>query len=90
MTGGPPASIASDRHRERAAAPSPPRGRPNVHYLRTLADARRSERRPQTRDAPVVVGAGFIGQEVAATARGLDVEVTLLEAAPAPLTSILG
>ena len=37
-----------------------------------------------------MVGAGFIGQEVAATARGLGVEVTLLEALPAPLASILG
>ena len=65
-------------------------GWPNVHYLRTLADARalRAALRPGT--SLVVVGAGFIGQEVAATARGLGVEVTLLEALPAPLASILG
>ena len=45
-------------------------GRSNVHYLRTLADARRlrAELVPGARLA--IVGAGFIGQEVAATARG--------------------
>ena len=32
-----------------------------------------------------VVGAGFIGAEVAASARVLGVEVTVLEALPAPL-----
>ena len=65
-------------------------GWPNVHYLRTLADARalRAALKPGT--SLVVVGAGFIGQEVAATARGLGVEVTILEALPAPLASILG
>jgi NADPH-dependent 2,4-dienoyl-CoA reductase/sulfur reductase-like enzyme len=36
------------------------------------------------------VGAGFIGQEVAATARGLGVEVTLIEAADVPLAHVVG
>ncbi|MGE5283105.1 MAG: NAD(P)/FAD-dependent oxidoreductase [Chloroflexota bacterium] len=62
----------------------------NVHSLRTLADARRlrAALRPGARLA--VVGAGFIGQEVAATARGLGVEVTMIEALPTPLAPILG
>jgi NADPH-dependent 2,4-dienoyl-CoA reductase/sulfur reductase-like enzyme len=62
----------------------------NVHYLRTLADARRlrSELREGARLA--VVGAGFIGQEVASTARAAGVEVTIVEALPAPLGSVLG
>ena len=62
----------------------------NVHYLRTLADARRlrPELRPGARLA--VVGAGFIGQEVAATARKLGVEVTMIEALETPLAPILG
>jgi 3-phenylpropionate/trans-cinnamate dioxygenase ferredoxin reductase component len=65
-------------------------GRPNVHTLRTLADARalRAELLPGARLA--IVGAGFIGQEVAATARRLGVEVTLIEAAPVPLAHVLG
>jgi NADPH-dependent 2,4-dienoyl-CoA reductase/sulfur reductase-like enzyme len=65
-------------------------GRGNVHYLRTLADARRlrAELVPGARLA--IVGAGFIGQEVAATARGLGVEVTMIEALETPLAPILG
>jgi NADPH-dependent 2,4-dienoyl-CoA reductase/sulfur reductase-like enzyme len=65
-------------------------GLANVHELRSAADAARlrSELRPGSR--LLVVGMGFIGQEVAATARGLGVEVTALEAAPAPLGAILG
>ncbi|GAA4473212.1 FAD-dependent oxidoreductase [Rhodococcus olei] len=37
----------------------------------------------------LVVGAGLIGSEVAATARSLGAEVTVLEAAPAPLHRVL-
>lgn len=66
------------------------RGFENVHSLRTLEDARRlrAELRPGARLA--VVGAGFIGQEVAATARRLGVEVTMIEALETPLAPILG
>ena len=62
----------------------------NVHTLRTLEDTRRlrAELRPGTRLA--IVGAGFIGQEVAATARRLGVEVTIVEALETPLERILG
>jgi 3-phenylpropionate/trans-cinnamate dioxygenase ferredoxin reductase subunit len=65
-------------------------GRPNVHSLRTLADTDglRAALVPGARLA--IVGAGFIGQEVAATARGLGVDVTLIEAAEVPLAHILG
>jgi NADPH-dependent 2,4-dienoyl-CoA reductase/sulfur reductase-like enzyme len=63
---------------------------PDVLELRTAADAARlrSVLAPGARLA--IVGAGFVGQEVAATARGLGVEVTLIEAAPAPLFGVLG
>jgi NADPH-dependent 2,4-dienoyl-CoA reductase/sulfur reductase-like enzyme len=62
----------------------------NVHALRTLADARRlrTELRPGSRLA--IVGAGFIGQEVAATARKLGAEVTMIEALETPLAPVLG
>jgi len=65
-------------------------GYENVHYLRTLADARRlrGQLRPGARLA--IVGAGFIGQEVAATAIGLGAEVTIVEALEVPLAPILG
>ena len=62
----------------------------NVHALRSLVDARRlrAELRPGARLA--IVGAGFIGQEVAATARGRGVHVTIVEALETPLERILG
>lgn len=62
----------------------------NVHVLRTINDARglRDALVPGSRLA--VVGAGFIGQEVAATATALGVDVAILEAAAAPLVGFLG
>ncbi len=65
-------------------------GYSNVHTLRTLADARRlrADLRPGGRLA--IVGAGFIGQEVAATARRLGLEVTIIEAQELPLAGIFG
>ncbi len=65
-------------------------GYENVHYLRTLADARRLSGELSEGARLAIVGAGFIGQEVAATARRLGVEVTMLEALDVPLRPILG
>ncbi len=62
----------------------------NVHYLRTLADARRLRGELTAGARLAIVGAGFIGQEVAATARRLGVEVTMIEALEMPLAPILG
>lgn len=62
----------------------------NVHYLRTLADARRLRLELARGVRVAIVGAGFIGQEVAATARGLGAEVTIVEAMEVPLAPILG
>lgn len=61
-----------------------------VHTLRSLADARalKADLLPGAR--LVVVGAGFIGAEVAATAHALGLDVTVVEAAPAPLSRQLG
>jgi NADPH-dependent 2,4-dienoyl-CoA reductase/sulfur reductase-like enzyme len=61
-----------------------------VHVVRTLADARalREELVPGVR--VVVVGAGFIGAEVASTAQSMGLAVTVVEAAPAPLAGPLG
>ena len=62
-----------------------------VHVLRSLDDclALRAdlEASPQR---VVVVGAGFIGAEVAATARGRGLDVTVVEALPYPLSRVLG
>lgn len=62
-----------------------------VHTLRTLEDAvalhaELTTSRPQV----VVVGAGFIGAEVASSCSDLGLDVTLVEAAPLPLAHALG
>jgi 3-phenylpropionate/trans-cinnamate dioxygenase ferredoxin reductase subunit len=63
---------------------------PEVFFLRRLDDAL-ALREHLTPGAPVVViGAGFIGAEVAASARTLGCEVTMLEIAEIPLGHALG
>ena len=62
-----------------------------VHVLRSLDDA--MALRADLDAAPsrvVVVGAGFIGAEVAATARARGLPVTLVEPLPVPLGRVLG
>ena len=62
-----------------------------VHELRTLDDALALRARIADGTARVVViGAGFIGLEVAATARAKGCPVTVLEGLPAPLARGLG
>ena len=70
------------------ALPGPSLG--GVHVLRTLDDslALRSDLLAGP-DRVAVIGAGFIGAEVAATCRELGLEVTLIEAAPAPMVRVL-
>ena len=63
----------------------------HVHELRTLDDSLRLRAELSDGDRHVVViGAGFIGLEVAATAKQLGNRVTVLEGAPAPLIRGLG
>ncbi|HEX2068643.1 MAG TPA: FAD-dependent oxidoreductase [Actinomycetota bacterium] len=61
-----------------------------VRYLRTVedSDAIRSEAQPGRKAA--VVGAGFIGCEVAASLRSLDVEVEVVEIFEFPLVRVVG
>jgi 3-phenylpropionate/trans-cinnamate dioxygenase ferredoxin reductase component len=65
-------------------------GHRNVSVLRSLDDSVALREVLRTRPRLTVVGAGFIGQELAATARKLDAEVTMIEAAPSPLAGLLG
>jgi NADPH-dependent 2,4-dienoyl-CoA reductase/sulfur reductase-like enzyme len=62
----------------------------NVYTLRTLDDARalRAALAPGSR--LVIVGAGFIGQEVAVAAARAGVQTTIVETADAPLQALLG
>ena len=64
---------------------------PGVHYLRTLEDSEtlRSLLAGGSMRL-VVIGSGWIGMEVAATARTLGNEVTILERGPIPLAAALG
>jgi 3-phenylpropionate/trans-cinnamate dioxygenase ferredoxin reductase subunit len=61
-----------------------------VRYLRQLRDADTLGTTLQRRPRVLIVGAGFIGSEVAASARMLGCQVTVLETAPAPLLHALG
>ena len=61
-----------------------------VHYLRTLEDAEQLSRALQAAGRVVVVGAGFIGSEVAASARQMGLDVTVLEVEEVPLLRALG
>ncbi|MGW1677430.1 NAD(P)/FAD-dependent oxidoreductase [Saccharopolyspora sp. NPDC002376] len=63
---------------------------PGVHTLRTLDDAiaLRGALQPGTR--VVIVGAGFVGAEVASTCHALGIDVTVVEALEVPLAHIIG
>ena len=56
-----------------------------AHEIRTLADADQLREALVTARRAVVLGAGFLGLEVAAAARKRGVEVTVLEAGPSVL-----
>lgn len=62
----------------------------NVHYLRTASDSLRLGDELGNGAHLALIGSGFIGQEVAATARTLGDEVTIIEAMASPLEHILG
>jgi 3-phenylpropionate/trans-cinnamate dioxygenase ferredoxin reductase component len=61
-----------------------------ILYLRTKADALALRKRLNPSVRLIIIGAGFVGAEVASSARELGAEVTLIEAAPVPLSRVLG
>jgi 3-phenylpropionate/trans-cinnamate dioxygenase ferredoxin reductase subunit len=61
-----------------------------IHYLRTLADSARIGERIERGRKLVVVGSGWIGAEIAASARQKGCEVTMVEMASLPLERVLG
>ena len=63
---------------------------PGMHCLRTLEDCLTLRTALEQAPRVVVVGAGFIGAEVAASCRARGLAVTLLEALPLPLGRALG
>jgi 3-phenylpropionate/trans-cinnamate dioxygenase ferredoxin reductase component len=61
-----------------------------VMYLRSVRDSDALRERLDRGGAVVVVGAGWIGAEVAASARQRGLDVTLIEPASVPLERVLG
>jgi len=74
--------------RPRSLPTTAPAGR--VHVLRSLTDAMRLRAALEAGQRLVIIGSGFIGAEVASTARARGVEVTIIEAESAPFTRTLG
>jgi len=63
---------------------------PGVHVLRTLDDSRAVRDAMSAGARVAVIGAGFIGAEVASSARSRGLDVTVIESLPVPLTRALG
>ena len=61
-----------------------------IHYLRTLADSERIGARIDSGGRLVVVGSGWIGAEIAASAREKGCDVTMIEMGSLPLERVLG
>jgi 3-phenylpropionate/trans-cinnamate dioxygenase ferredoxin reductase component len=61
-----------------------------VYVLRTLDDCLAIRHALPEKPRVAVVGAGFIGSEVAATCHGLGLDVTVIEALPVPLGRAVG
>jgi apoptosis-inducing factor 3 len=63
---------------------------PNVCYLRTLADSRRIIEKAKNAERAVIIGASFIGLEVAWSLRERKLEVAVVGKASLPFEKILG
>ena len=61
-----------------------------VHTLRTLEDAVRIRDAIRSAQRVAIIGAGWIGTEVAAAARQMGAEVVLIDPSPTPLHRVLG
>jgi len=63
---------------------------PHVHYLRTLADSRALVAKALASKRAVVIGASFIGLEVAASLRSRNIAVDVVAPETIPMLKILG
>jgi len=63
---------------------------PHVHYLRSLEDSRAIIAALEDVTRVAVIGAGFIGLEVAASLRHREIEVTVIAPEDVPLAELVG
>jgi apoptosis-inducing factor 3 len=70
--------------------PIPGADGPQVHYLRSFADSRAIVAKAQSAKHVVVVGASFIGLEVAASLRAREIAVDVVAPESAPLERVMG
>jgi len=61
---------------------------PHVHYLRTLADSRALVAKALASQRAVVIGASFIGLEVAASRRARNIDVHVVGRETCPMSAI--
>ncbi|RJQ77787.1 NAD(P)/FAD-dependent oxidoreductase [Pseudonocardiaceae bacterium YIM PH 21723] len=72
------------------SAPRQLPGATGVRYLRTVDDSAQLRELLDSARRIVIIGAGWVGLEVAAAARAKDVAVTVIESAELPLLRVLG
>jgi 3-phenylpropionate/trans-cinnamate dioxygenase ferredoxin reductase subunit len=82
------AVLATGAEPRRLAVPGA--GLDGVHHLRSVGDALRLADAIRGARRVAVVGAGWIGSEVAASARQMGAEVVLVDPGPVPLRRVVG